>query len=201
MPLTAWLLCWGDLGRYEAHYYGVPTLREYYRALQITGLREHERSALRGPRRPSPPAPMAARVRQERFFAAAKAKLVRRGEWARPKESEAAVGWNAWDPPVDADQVHVVPSLLGITPTSRWLDSVDESEDEDWGWAGLGWASWGGAGLGLGWAALRCAARGLGMGLGLGLGRGLSGAVTLTRCSTSSTFCRATGGGARSRAG
>ena len=28
MPLTAWLLCWGDLGRYEAHYYGLPTLRE-----------------------------------------------------------------------------------------------------------------------------------------------------------------------------
>merc|ERR1712166_223074 len=50
MPLTAWLLCWGDLGRYEAHYYGLPTLREYYRALQITGLREHERSAVRGPR-------------------------------------------------------------------------------------------------------------------------------------------------------
>ena len=76
---------------------------------------------------------MAAQLRQERFFAAAKANIVRRGQWSRPIESGAAPGWDAWDPPVDADQVHVVPCLLGImaTSTSRWLDSVDESEDED----------------------------------------------------------------------
>ena len=76
---------------------------------------------------------MAAQLRNERFFAAAKANIVRRGEWSRPIESGAAPGWDAWDPPVDADQVHVVPCLLGImaTSTSRWLDSVDESEDED----------------------------------------------------------------------
>eukprot|EP00964_Phaeocystis_antarctica_P049415 scaffold28658_cov60-Phaeocystis_antarctica.AAC.1 len=29
MPLTALLPCWGDLGRYEAHSCGLPTLREY----------------------------------------------------------------------------------------------------------------------------------------------------------------------------
>ena len=74
---------------------------------------------------------MAAPARQERFFAASKARMVRRGEWARPVGSEAAVGWDSWDPPVDADQVHVVPSLLGITPTSRWRDSAGDLEDED----------------------------------------------------------------------
>ena len=76
---------------------------------------------------------MAAQFRQERFFAAAKANIVRRGQWSRPIESGAAPGWDTWDPPVDADQVHAVPCLLGITATStsRWLDSVDESEDEE----------------------------------------------------------------------
>ena len=58
---------------------------------------------------------MAAQLRQERFFAAAKANIVRRGQWSRPIESGAAPGWDTWDPPVDADQVHVVPCLLGIT--------------------------------------------------------------------------------------
>eukprot|EP00964_Phaeocystis_antarctica_P160278 scaffold131758_cov53-Phaeocystis_antarctica.AAC.1 len=76
---------------------------------------------------------MAAQLRNERFFAAAKANIVRRGEWSRPIESGAAPGWDSWDPPVDANQVHVVPCLLSITATStsRWFDSVDESEDEN----------------------------------------------------------------------
>ena len=31
MPLAARLLCWGDLGRYEANSYGLPTLSEYFK--------------------------------------------------------------------------------------------------------------------------------------------------------------------------
>ena len=76
---------------------------------------------------------MSAVLRQQRFFAGAKARLERQGEWGRLAESgEAAVAaWDAWDPPVGQDQVHVVPSLLGITPTSRWRDSAGDLEDEN----------------------------------------------------------------------
>ena len=44
---------------------------------------------------------MSAVLRQQRFFAAAKARLERKGEWGRLAESgEAAVAaWDAWDPP------------------------------------------------------------------------------------------------------
>ena len=32
MPLAARLPCWGDLGRFEARYFSLPTLREYLAA-------------------------------------------------------------------------------------------------------------------------------------------------------------------------
>ena len=34
MPLAARRPCWGDLGRYEANSYGLPTLSEYPEGLQ-----------------------------------------------------------------------------------------------------------------------------------------------------------------------
>ena len=74
---------------------------------------------------------MAAPARQERFFAASKARMVRRGEWARPAGSEAAVGRDSWDPPVDADQVHVVPSLLRVGALAGGRDATADLEDED----------------------------------------------------------------------
>ena len=38
MPLAARLPCWGDLGRYEARNFSLPTLREYEMAIILYGL-------------------------------------------------------------------------------------------------------------------------------------------------------------------
>ena len=76
---------------------------------------------------------MSAVLRQQRFFAAAKARLERKGEWGRLAESgEAAVAaWDAWDPPVGQDQVHVVPSLLRVGALAGGRDASADLEDED----------------------------------------------------------------------
>ena len=76
---------------------------------------------------------MSAVLRQQRFFAAAKARLERKGEWGRLAESgEAAVAaWDAWDPPVGQDQVHVVPSLLRVGALAGGRDATADLEDED----------------------------------------------------------------------
>ena len=73
---------------------------------------------------------MSAVLRQQRFFAGAKARLERQGEWGRLAESgEAAVA--AWDPPVGQDQVHVVPSLLRVGALAGGRDATADLEDED----------------------------------------------------------------------
>ena len=73
---------------------------------------------------------MSAVLRQQRFFAGAKARLERKGEWGRLAESgEAAVA--AWDPPVGQDQVHVVPSLLRVGASAGGRDATADLEDED----------------------------------------------------------------------
>jgi len=76
---------------------------------------------------------MSAVLRQQRFFAGAKARLERQGEWGRLAESgEAAVAaWDAWDPPVGQDQVHVVPSLLRVGALAGGRDATADLEDED----------------------------------------------------------------------
>ena len=76
---------------------------------------------------------MSAVLRQQRFFAGAKARLERKGEWGRLAESgEAAVAaWDAWDPPVGQDQVHVVPSLLRVGALAGGRDATADLEDED----------------------------------------------------------------------
>ena len=82
---------------------------------------------------PQRPHRMSAVLRQQRFFAGAKARLERKGEWGRLAESgEAAVAaWDAWDPPVGQDQVHVVPSLLRVGALASGRDATADLEDED----------------------------------------------------------------------
>ena len=73
---------------------------------------------------------MSAVLRQQHFFAGAKARLERKGEWGRLAESdEAAVA--AWDPPVGQDQVHVVPSLLRVGASAGGRYATADLEDED----------------------------------------------------------------------
>ena len=83
-----------------------------FRASKLKTTRTFRNDGQTEARRPSPPAPMAVQLRQQRFHAGARAALERRGEWARLSRSGGpAVGE---DPPIGEDQVRMVPSLLGI---------------------------------------------------------------------------------------
>ena len=105
----------------------------YFRASKLKTTREFRNDGqTTDARRPSPPAPMAVQLRQQRFHAGARAALERRGEWARLSRSGGpAVGDWGQDPPVGEDQVRMVPSLPGICALAGGRDATAEPEDED----------------------------------------------------------------------